>query len=270
MKNIKNALVLITGGASGLGRLLAIDFAKRGARVAAWDLNAGALASLEAETRGIGSVTGTVCDVSDRNAVYREAAALIACKGPVDILINNAGVVSGAPLLDTPDGKIVKSIEVNLLASFWTCKAVLPAMIERNRGHIVTISSAAGVIGVGALSDYSASKFGVFGLHESLRMELRGMKSAVRTTVVCPFFTDTGMFHGVKTRIPLLLPILKPEYVVRRIVQSVLSNRKRIILPRFVYSIFLLRLLPTAMLDAVLDFFGINHCMDNFVGRKSV
>jgi all-trans-retinol dehydrogenase (NAD+) len=141
-------------------------------------------------------------------------------------------------------------------------------MIRQNSGHIVTIASAAGLIGVANLADYSASKFGVFGFHEALRSELSRAKTAIKTTIICPFFINTGMFKGVKTRIPLLLPILKSEYVARRIVGAVLKNRKRVILPRFVYTIFLLRLLPTAWLDAVASFFGINHCMDDFTGRK--
>jgi all-trans-retinol dehydrogenase (NAD+) len=117
------------------------------------------------------------------------------------------------------------------------------------------------------LADYSASKFAVFGFDESLRMELRRRKSAVRTTVVCPFFIDTGMFRGVRTRFPLFLPILKSEYAARRIVSAVLKNRRRLLMPPFIYAVFWLRLLPAAALDVMADFFGINHSMDHFTGR---
>jgi all-trans-retinol dehydrogenase (NAD+) len=269
MRSVKDKCVLVTGAASGIGRLMALDFAGRGARVAVWDLNAGALGELESQARGKGlSVRGMVCDISDRRMVYRQAEALAAEMGPVDILINNAGVVSGSTLLETPDEKVLKTIEVNVLAPFWTCKAFLPSMLERNTGHIVNIASAAGIIGVTGLADYSASKFAVFGFDESIRMELRRRKSAVRTTVVCPFFIDTGMFRGVRTRFPLLLPILKSEYAARRIVAAVLKNKKRLIMPAFVYSVFLLRLLPVPFLDRAVDFFGINHSMDHFTGRS--
>jgi all-trans-retinol dehydrogenase (NAD+) len=268
MKTVKDKVVLITGAASGIGRLMALDFARRGARIAVWDINGEALQKLEAEARQNGlDITGMVCDAADREAVYRQAAALAAKLGPVDILINNAGVVSGSTLLETPDEKIVKTFAVNTLAPFWTCKAFLPAMLERNAGHIVNIASAAGIIGVTGLADYSASKFAVFGFDEAIRMELRRRKSAVRTTVVCPFFIDTGMFRGVQTRFPLLLPILKSEYAARKIVAAVLKNRSRLVMPAFVYSVFWLRLFPTAFLDAVADFFGISHSMDHFTGR---
>jgi all-trans-retinol dehydrogenase (NAD+) len=270
MKDIHDKLVLVTGGASGIGRLMAFDFARQGARVAVWDLNGEALKALEEEALKEGlSIRGAICDVSDRAAVYAAAEALMTELGTPDILINNAGVVSGKTLLDTPDEKILRTVNVNILSLFWTLKAFLPSMMERNTGHVVTISSAAGLIGVKGLADYSASKFAAFGLDESLRMELRRLKSGIKTTVVCPFFIDTGMFRGVKTRVPFLLPILEPSRVVRRIVRAVLKNRRRLVLPRFIYSIYILRLLPVPVLDAVADFFGINNSMDDFSGRGS-
>jgi all-trans-retinol dehydrogenase (NAD+) len=270
MKNVKDRLVLITGGAGGIGRLMALDFAKRGARVAVWDLDQRMLAALEDEARSEGlTLRGFVCDVANRTMVYRQADVLRAEMGSVDILVNNAGVVSGSAMLELPDEKIEKTMQVNTMAHFWTCKAFLPSMIERNTGHLVTISSAAGLIGVTGLADYSASKFAVFGLNEALRMELRRQKSAVRTTVVCPFFINTGMFEGVKTRFPFLLPILKSDYTARRIVMAVLRNRQRLIMPRFVYFVFLLRFFSTGVMDALADFFGISHSMDNFTGRNN-
>jgi all-trans-retinol dehydrogenase (NAD+) len=268
MKTLKNKIVLITGAGSGIGRLMALDFAGRGARVAVWDINGAALKDLETEARQRGlAITGAICDASDREAVYRQAAALTAELGPVDILINNAGIVSGTTFLETPDEKILKTFQVNALAPFWTCRAFLPAMLERNAGHIVNIASAAGIIGVTGLADYSASKFAVFGFDESMRMELRRRKSAVRTTVVCPFFIDTGMFHGVRTRFPLLLPLLKSDYAARRIVAAVLKNRRRLIMPAAVYWVYALRLLPVGAFDAIADFLGISHSMDHFTGR---
>jgi all-trans-retinol dehydrogenase (NAD+) len=270
MKDVKDKLVLITGGAGGIGRLMAFDFARLGARVAVWDLNGEALAVLEGEALKEGlRIRGMICDVSDRAAVYAQAEVLRAELGPPDILINNAGVVSGKSLLDTPDEKILRTVNVNILPLFWTLKAFLPSMMERNTGHVITIASAAGLIGVRGLADYSASKFAAFGLDESLRMELRRLKSGVKTTVVCPFFIDTGMFRGVKTRFPLLLPILEPSRAVKRIVGAVLKNRRRLIMPRFVRTIYILRLLPVSVFDAMADFFGISHSMDDFKGKES-
>jgi all-trans-retinol dehydrogenase (NAD+) len=275
MKNIKDKLILITGGASGIGQLMAFAFAGKKAKVIVWDINANAMKAMEDEARGKNIfIRGMVCDISDRNAIYNQAQKLTKEFGSVDILVNNAGIVSkkgenvvGPAFLGIPDENIVKIMNINALSLFWTAKAFLPSMIERNSGHIVTVSSSAGIIGVKGLSDYCAGKFAAFGFDESLRMELRRMKSKIKTTVVCPFFINTGMFEGVKTRFPLLLPILKKEYVVKRIVKAVLKDKKRLIMPRFVYTVFLLRILPVTIMDGIANFLGISHAMDDFKGR---
>jgi all-trans-retinol dehydrogenase (NAD+) len=157
---------------------------------------------------------------------------------------------------------------VNAMAAFWTTKAFLPAMIEGREGHIVTVASAAGIVGVPGLADYSASKFASIGFAEAIRMELRKLDSPVRTTIVCPFFIDTGLFEGVKSRFPLILPILKQDYVAERILAAIAKGKKRLVLPLFVYSVWLLRLFPVGFLDAMADFFGVSSTMDEFKGRK--
>ena len=269
MKTLKNSLALITGGASGIGRLVAQDLASRGMRVRVWDLNASGIAQLSSWAIGEGlDLRGTVCNVADRHAVAVSARALIDADGELDLLINNAGVVSGQGLLETSDEKIELTMAVNTMALFWVTKAFLPGMLERKSGQIVTVASAAGLIGVRGLVDYSASKFAAVGFSEALRMELGAKKTGVLSTLVCPFFIDTGMFAGVASRFPLILPILKPETVARRIVRAVLKRQKRVILPWFVRTIFLLRPFPVGFFDAVAGFFGINRAMDHFTGRK--
>ncbi|GHT73405.1 hypothetical protein FACS1894124_1740 [Spirochaetia bacterium] len=268
MKTVKNSVVLITGAAGGIGRLMSLDFAERGARVVAWDLNAGALTKLEDEAREKGLfIKGMVCDVTDRDAVYRQAKAVETEVGPVDILVNNAGIVSGATFLETPDEKIQKTMEVNVLSLFWTGKAFLPSMVKRNSGHIVTLSSAVAIVAIAGLADYSASKAAAFGFNEAVRMELRRLKSKVKTTVVCPSFIDTGMFQGVKVRFPLLVPIYKSAYMARRIVKATLKNKKRLVLPAFMFVVYLARIFPVGLFDVVTDFLGMNRAMDKFTGR---
>lgn len=269
MKNtFTGKIAVITGGASGIGRLVALDLASKGATVLAWDLSAAARASIEAESASRGlSVKAMAVDVSNREAVYEAATRVLAEYGAVDILVNNAGIVSGKTLLETADEKIEKTFQVNVLAHFWTVKAFLPGMIARDSGHIMTVSSAAGLIGVCGLADYSASKFAVFGFHESLRMELRKAKSGVRTTIVCPFYINTGLFAGVKTRLPHLLPILEPEFVAKKMVRALERGAKRIITPPFVLLALPLRLFPVGVLDTVSDVCGISSTMDDFTGR---
>jgi all-trans-retinol dehydrogenase (NAD+) len=135
--------------------------------------------------------------------------------------VNNAGIVSGKSLLEVDDARAELTVQVNTIAHFWTAKAFLPGMLKRNHGHVVSIASAAGIVGVAGLADYCASKFGAVGFNESLRLELRKLGTNVKTTVVCPYYIDTGMFTGVQTKFSWLLPILQPSYVVSLIISSV-------------------------------------------------
>ena len=270
MSEIAGKHILITGAASGIGRLVGLKMAALGGRVTGLDINAERLEQTVAKLKQVGRepAHGFVCNVAKRDEVYRIAAETQAAAGPVDILINNAGVVTGKRFLDLPDEKIEATFAVNTLSLFWVTKAFLPAMIERNRGHVVTIASAAGIIGVAKLADYSASKFAAVGFDESLRVELRQLAPGVQTIVVCPFFIDTGMFKGVRTRFSFLLPILKEDYVASRIVQSIKYNQRRLIMPRMVYAVAPMRLFPVGLFDWVASFLGVNASMDDFVGRR--
>ena len=222
--------VLVTGGAQGMGLLIAREAAGRGAHVAIWDLNGRALP--DAVSRIVATrrnenqiVVSDAVDVGDPNAVSGAAERLRASFGEVDVLVNNAGVVSGKRLVDLSPEEVLRTLRVNTAALFWTTGAFLPSMIERGEGHIVTMASAGGLIGVPGLSDYCASKFGAVGFHESLRSELRRTAPGVRTSLICPFFVDTGMFAGVRTRFPFLLPILEPSRVAKAAVRAIEKDR---------------------------------------------
>ena len=266
MTELRDAHVVITGAASGLGRRMALGVAQRGGTLSLWDVNGAGLDAVVAEVESLGGrAQPVVCDVSDRKAVYAAAAGIT---DPVDVLINNAGVVNGKSLLEIPDEQIERGLQINTHSLFWMIKAFLPAMIERNRGHIVTIASAAGLIGVPRLTDYCASKFAAVGLDESLRVELRKRAPGVRTTVVCPYYIDTGMFEGVKTRFSFLLPILEEAKVADKILKAVERDRPRLQMPALVHSIPLLRLLPVPLFDVIARLMGITASTDDFVGRN--
>jgi all-trans-retinol dehydrogenase (NAD+) len=266
MTDLAGARVLITGAASGLGRRLALESAGRQAALVLWDRNREGLERVVSEVRGLGAtVEGTVLDVSRREEVYEAAGR---AGQPVDVLINNAGVVSGKRLLENPDELIERTFAVNTLPLFWTVKAFLPGMIDRGRGHVVTIASAAGLIGVPRLTDYCASKWAAVGFDESLRAELRRVAPAIRTTVVCPYYIRTGLFEGAKSRFPLLLPLLDEEKVARRIVRGIARNERKLVMPALVRTIPWVRLLPISWFDAVAEILGINASMDEFRGRS--
>jgi all-trans-retinol dehydrogenase (NAD+) len=262
--------VLVTGGASGIGRGMALRLAALGGRVSVWDVDRDRLDRVVGELAGAGEpARGYRCDVAKREEVYRVAAETMAAAGAVDVLINNAGVVSGRSLLELPDERIEATFAVNALSLFWVTKAFLPRMIEQGRGHVVTIASASALIGVAKLSDYAASKWAAMGFDESLRAELRAIAPALRTTVVCPYYVDTGMFRGVRSRFPRLLPILDENDVADRVVDCIRRDKRRLVMPPLVHLLPLLRVLPVGAFDRIAGFLGVNASMDGFEGRKA-
>jgi len=269
-KSVKGELVLITGAGSGLGRLLSLKFAKLGANLVLWDINEEGVNKVKEEVLALGvRCHAYSCDVSKRENVYKTAKQVQKDAGDVTILINNAGIVTGKTLLEADDNLIEKTFNVNTVAHFWTIKSFLPSMLNNNHGHIVTIASAAGMVGVTGLVDYCASKYGAVGLDESLRMELTKLgKNGVHTTCVCPYYINTGMFDGVQTKYPFLLPILEPNYVTDKIIDAVLYNQQVIALPKIVWTIPLAKgLLSTKACDEAMRWLGISDTMDNFKGR---
>ena len=268
MTDFTNKVTLITGGARGLGRLVAQRMAAKGSHVVLWDIAHEALANTARDIAAKGhKVTTYHCDVSERDMVYGLAERVKDEVGKVEIMINNAAVVSGKSFLECSDEQLERTVGVNLLAHFWTVKAFLPDMVKTNSGHIVTVASAGGIVGSSGLVDYSASKFAAFGFHESLRAELKKQKLKIHTTVVCPYFIKSEMFAGVKTRFSFLLPILEAEKVSARIVKAIAQKKQRVIMPPLVYASWPLRLLPVSIFDKLATFLGINDAMNEFRGR---
>lgn len=265
MTDIRGSTSLITGAAGDIGRLLAGRLAAAGSRLALWDIDANGLDRVQDELEREGYTVDTyVCDLTRRQDIAEVAAFTLERSGPVDILVNNAGIVSGTRLLDIPDESIERTFQVNALAPFWTVKAFLPSMLRRGRGHLVTVASAAGLAGAARLTDYCASKFAAVGFDEALRQELRQLDGRIVTTVVCPYFADTGMFAGAKTRFSWLLPILPPDKVAGRVVNAIRRDRRRVIMPWFVYATWPSRMLPVSWFDGLMAFLGVSHSMDDF------
>jgi len=269
MKVLADQLVLITGAGSGIGKLMALLCAKEGSRLILWDLNKENVEKVASEIKAKGGKAWAYqADVSNKDMVYSLADKIKKEIGKVDVLINNAGIVSGRPFLECSDAQVQRSLDVNILAHFWTTKAFLPDMMKTNHGHIVNIASAAGVVGVAGLADYCASKWAVIGFTESLRFEFKKQKlKGVKTTLVCPYYINTGMFEGVKTRFGFILPILKQEYVAKRIVKAIKKNWAELLMPRIVYTVPMMRILPTFLFDLICIILGVSASMDEFKGR---
>ncbi|NXM10788.1 RDHE2 dehydrogenase, partial [Ploceus nigricollis] len=270
-KNVSGEIVLITGAGSGIGRLLAVKFASLGATVVLWDINQEGLNCTVrlARENGAERVHSYVCDCSKRQDIYRVADQVKKEVGDVSLLINNAGVVIGKRFLDSPDSLVEKTMEVNTMAHFWTYKAFLPAMMAANHGHLVSIASCAGLCGTSKLSDYCASKFAAVGFAESIDLEMRALrKTGVKTTIVCPYVINTGMFDGVESKWPHMLPILDPEYVAERIISAIRQNQEMLVIPRILYVLCFLRsFLPVKASVLLLEYFGNFDIMNTFKGQ---
>ncbi|MCY7411527.1 MAG: SDR family oxidoreductase [Salinibacterium sp.] len=265
-QKMNGSRVLITGAAGGLGRQLALEAARRGAEVIIWDLSTDGATAVRDEIIAAGGKAGAfTVNVADRQAVADAAVQV----GGLDVVINNAGIVTGAKLLEATDAQIQRTFDVNALALYWVTRAFLGGMIERGSGAVATIASAAGLVGVARQTDYSASKFAAFGFTESLRNELRTDGHNVGTLVVCPYYVDTGMFEGVGTKFPRLLPILNEVTVAKRVIEGIENGREQLIMPWLVRVMPAVRILPGRGFDRVMDFFGINQTMDHFVGRTA-
>jgi len=268
-KDIKGDVTLVTGGGSGIGRLMCLKLAKRGAVIVTWDINAkGNDETVSMIKKEGGKAYAYTVDMSNREQIYEMAKKTEKEVGPISILVNNAGIVSGSTVLDTPDNKIIKTFEVNALAHFWTIKAFLPGMISAKKGHVVNIASLAGQSGMNKLVDYCSSKFAAVGLDEAFRVEIycEGHSEYIKTTVVCPYYISTGMFAGVQSKI---IPILEPDYVAERAVCGILANTEVVLVPGWTFLLIALKaVIPPAAMMRLSQAFGFNCSMDQFTGRK--
>lgn len=192
MQSLKNKVALITGAGRGIGRALAIALANEG-------VNIGLIGKTESHLQDVSktlSASGVktsigVADVSNMESVNKAVEGIKEDLGNIDILINNAGIAKFGKFLDLDPADWEAQIKVNLFGPYYVTRAVLPAMIEKKSGDIVNVASTAGLKGGAMLSAYSASKFGLIGLTESLMQEVR--KHNIRVTCLMPSTVITDL-----------------------------------------------------------------------------
>lgn len=269
MTKIKASCLLITGGASGIGRIMGRMSLERGARqLVIWDINEENISKALSELSAYGNVKAYKVDISDSEAV--EQCYRTTCEecGEVDIVINCAGIVTSNKTFDKQSlVDIERTMAINSIAPMVVALQALPRMIARNSGHICNIASAAGMLSNPKMSVYAASKWAVIGWSDSVRIELREAKSRVRITTVAPYYINTGMFDGVQSRI---FPILDPERTSRKILNAIERNKDFRGIPFGFHFIRTCQaLLPTSWFDLILGrWVGIYSTMDHFTGRK--
>lgn len=225
MESLKGKKALITGGGKGIGRALAIALAQEGVGIALMGRSAGSLEEVAKELNSTGvKVAYATADVSDMNAVNTAVAHLTKELGDIDILINNAGIAAFGGFMELEPAQWEQIIQVNLMGVYYVTRAILPGMIERKTGDIINISSTAGQRGAPLTSAYSASKFGLLGLTESLMLEVR--KHNIRVSALTPSTIATDMAKDLKLTDGNPDKVLQPEDLAEFVIAQLKLNRR--------------------------------------------
>lgn len=267
MKNLEDKTVLITGGASGIGKIMVRLMLERKAKVIIWDINQEKIDETVSAFSDKGSIFGFNVDVSNIEQVLETAKKVKQEIGVVDVLINNAGIIVGKYFSEHSLSDISKTMEINANAPMFITKAFLNDMLNQNSGHICNIASSGGILSNPKMSVYAASKWSLIGWSDSLRLEMIQMNKAVNVTTIMPYYINTGMFDGVKSKIP----ILEPEATALKIIKAIEKNKKMLTIPGYLYRLTRLgqAIFSINLFDwAAGSVFGIYKTMEHFTGRK--
>ncbi|RMF15931.1 MAG: SDR family NAD(P)-dependent oxidoreductase [Candidatus Dadabacteria bacterium] len=268
MRTFRDRVAVVTGAASGIGRALAEELGRRGARLAISDINEAGVAEVADRLRGQGvDVLDAKLDVADRDAVFAHADAVLDRFGTVNLVINNAGVALGATVSDVEWEDFEWLMNINFWGVVYGTKAFLPHLKAAGEGHIVNISSVFGLIGVPTQSVYNAAKFAVRGFTEALREELDIERCGVSATCVHPGGIRTNIARSA--RVGGLGPLERdpasigpdfdkvartsPEQAARAILRGVRRNQRRVLIGPDAVAIDLMQRLAPTGYQAVLS-----------------
>ncbi|WP_375434445.1 3-ketoacyl-ACP reductase [uncultured Hymenobacter sp.] len=225
MESITGKNALVTGAGKGIGRAVAIALAQEGVNVALLARTETQLQQVAREVEALGvKATIVAADIADRAAVEAAVTQVETALGTIDILINNAGIGTFAKLVDMDPAEWEQIVQVNLFGTYYATRAVLPGMIARETGDIINISSTAGLRGAATTSAYSASKFAVMGLTESLMQEVR--KHNIRVSALTPSTVATELAVSNKLTDGNPDKVMQPEDLAEFIVSQLKLNRR--------------------------------------------
>lgn len=225
MNDLKNKNALITGAGKGIGKAIALALAKEGVNVILVARTADEIETVATKVRSLRvKALAVTADVSDMNSINQAVAKALGEFGTIDILINNAGIAAFGKFLELEPTEWERIIKVNLMGTYYTTRAVLPNMIDRKTGDIINISSTAGQRGNALTSAYSASKFAVLGLTESLMQEVR--KDNIRVTALTPSTVATEMAKDLKLTDGNPENVMQAEDVAELVIAQLKLNRR--------------------------------------------
>ena len=225
MTDLKNKNALITGAGKGIGKAIAIALAKEGVNVILVSRTQADVDQLANQTHNLGVKSLALsADVSDMNSINSAVEKALAEFKTIDILINSAGIASFGKFLELEPTAWEKIIQVNLMGTYYTTRAVIPNMIERQIGDIINISSTAGLNGNALTSAYSASKFAVLGLTDSLMQEMR--KHNIRVTALTPSTVATDMAKDLNLTDGNPEKVMQSEDIAELIIAQLKLNRR--------------------------------------------
>jgi len=275
-KELKDEIVLLTGAAGDIGKLLAVKLAQNGCKLILWDVNESGVKNLADELNKLDNKTIAYpfkCDITEVKGVNQVASRVVKDVGHPTIIINNAGIVAGKYFMDLSLEEIKCVYNVNIISHYQIVKTFLPHMLEHNHGHIVCIASILGMDAVAGVSEYGPSKSSAIQFMKSLRQEIRLLgKDHVYCTTVLPYHIKASLFSGVAVRFneSPLLSSLHPEYVADKIIGGIRKNQIILYLPRILYfAMFIISFLPDRAADMLFDLNEVNLAMKKFVGRNN-
>lgn len=261
--------VVITGAASGIGKLMAQKIAKMQATVYLVDLNIEEINKLVTELKAENlNAYGFKADLSVVESILELQREITKITGVIDILINNAGVVFGGEFEAQSLEKHLLTYQVNTLGVVSMTHAFFTELKMSKEANIVNISSASGLIGLPYGTTYASSKWAIIGFSESLRLELQERRlQNIHVTTVSPSYIKTGMFNGVKA--PFLLPWLTPEVIVNKIIDGMIYKKAFVKEPFLVKWVdFLKGILPVDTFVYINKLIGVSTSMMHWKGRK--
>jgi len=235
MESLKGKKALITGAGKGIGKALAIAFAKEGISVALLSRTTTDLEEVAEQVRAFGVEALVVkADVSNLNSVNKAADKVLKSFGTIDILVNNAGIGKFGNFMDMEPSAWEQVININLMGAYYITRAFLPQMIERKIGDIINISSTAGLNGNAMTSAYSASKFGLIGMTDSLMKEVR--KHNIRVNCLIPSTVATDMALDLKLTDGNPEKVMQPEDIAELLVSQLKLNRRVVVVNSSIWS----------------------------------